>query len=199
MGAQRRHAWEPISDIGGHAPPDLAGQTAVVVGLGPIGREISRLLRAFGLRVVGVRRSPAPVAECDETIDYGGLAGHLPSADWLVLACPLSDSTRNLVDAHTLALLPRGAHVINVARGEVIVEEALIAALKSNALGGAFLDVFQREPLEPASPLWDLPTLMISPHTSGRSAGNYDRVGEIFLDNLARWLEGRGLRNRAAA
>lgn len=117
MDAQRRHAWEPISDHEGRAPPDLAGQTAIVVGLGPIGREISRLLRAFGLRVIGVRQSTEPAAECDATIVYAQLAEYLPPADWLVLACPLSETTRSLIDAPALALLPRGANLVNVARG----------------------------------------------------------------------------------
>ena len=128
-------------------------------------------------------------------VAYGEIAAQLPATDWLVLACPLTELTRGLVDAAALAALPRGAHVVNVARGEVIVEKELIEALRSGHLGGAWLDVFEHEPLDPASPLWDLPRVMISPHSSAHSQGNYDRVGEIFVDNLGRFVEGKPLRN----
>lgn len=104
-------------------------------------------------------------------------------------------TTRSLIDAPALALLPHGAYLVNVARGEVVVEADLLRALAGKALGGAFLDVFQREPLDPASALWDLPNVMVSPHSASRSGGNYNRVGEIFLDNLARWRDQRQLRN----
>ncbi len=193
MDAQRRHAWEPMQED--NAPRDLAGQSALVVGLGAIGGEIARLLRAFGLRVTGVRLSGAAHPHCDATIGFDALDAHLPKADWLVLACPLTELTRGLVDAAALARLPRGAHLVNVARGEVVAEDALIAALQSGHVAGAWLDVFAYEPLNSASPLWDLPRVMVSPHTSSRAAGNYDRVGAIFLDNLARWRDGRPLAN----
>lgn len=194
MSAQRRHAWEPL--LGPLAPRDLAGQSALVVGLGPIGREISRLLRAIGLRVTGVRRRPEPIAECDETIGFDDVRGRLPGTDWLILACPLTPTTRGLIDAGALALLPPGARVVNVSRGEVVSEAALTAALQSGALGGAWLDVFEREPLDPASPLWDLSSVMISPHTAAAASGNYERAGRIFLDNLARWRDGRAMMNQ---
>lgn len=195
--AQRRHAWEPLDEVGG--PPEFGGQTAIVVGLGPIGREIARLLRAFGLHVIGVRRDARPVAECDETLTYAQLPAALPRADWLVLACPLTATTRGLIDREALARLPRHARLVNVARGEVVVEPELVAALSGGRLGGAWLDVFEHEPLDPASPLWDLPNVIVSPHSSSRSPGHYDAVGEIFLDNLARWRDGRPLRNLAHA
>jgi phosphoglycerate dehydrogenase-like enzyme len=191
--AQRRHAWEPLPEVGG--PPEFGKGTVVVVGLGPIGREISRLLRAFGLKVIGVRRSADAVPECDETVAYAALPRVLPRADWLVLACPLTEVTRDLIDAKALALLPAGARIVNVARGEVVDEEAMIRALREGRLAGAWLDVFRHEPLDPASPLWDLPHVIVSPHSSSRSDGHYDFVGEIFLDNLARWRDGRPLRN----
>jgi D-2-hydroxyacid dehydrogenase (NADP+) len=193
--AQRRHAWEPLDEVNG--PPAFGGATAVVVGMGPIGREIARLLRAFGLRVVGVRREAEPVAECDETITYAALASKLPAADWLVLACPLTETTRGLIDARALAALPPRARLVNVARGEVVHEPELIRALREKRLAGAWLDVFAHEPLDPASPLWDLPNVLVSPHSSARSSADFDTVGEIFLDNLARWRDGRPLRNVA--
>jgi phosphoglycerate dehydrogenase-like enzyme len=193
MAAQRQRAWIPLR--GERTPRDLAGQVALVVGLGPIGREIARLLKAIGLEVIGVRRSAAAIENCDATIDFAGLKAVLPRADWVILACPLSDLTRGLIDAQALALLPAGARLLNVSRGAVVDEAALIAALRSGKLAGAYLDVFTREPLDPDSPLWTLPNVIISPHSSSYSQGYADRVGEIFLDNLARWRDGIPLRN----
>jgi D-2-hydroxyacid dehydrogenase (NADP+) len=144
-----------------------------------------------------VRRTREPLPECDEMIAYADLAARLPTADWLILACPLTETTRNLVDEKALALLPAGARLVNVARGEVVDERALLRSQQSGKLAGAWLDVFAHEPLDPASPLWDLPNVLVSPHTSARSSGHYGIVGEIFLDNLARWRDGRALRNLA--
>jgi phosphoglycerate dehydrogenase-like enzyme len=193
MDAQRRHAWEPL--LGPRAPRDLAGQTALIVGLGPIGQEAARLLKMLRMQVIGVRRSEAATPHCDHVLPFGRLDEALPLADWVILACPLTDQTRGLLDAARIALLPAGARVINVARGEVAVERELAAALASGALGGAFLDVFEVEPLAPQSPLWDIPNVMISPHTAGQTSGHYAAVGELFLDNLARWRSGQPLRN----
>jgi phosphoglycerate dehydrogenase-like enzyme len=197
MHAQQMHAWVPLR--GERTPRDLAGQTALVVGLGPIGLEVARLLKAVGLQVVGVRRSHTAAAPCDETITYAGLRDALPRADWVILACPLSDVTRGLIDAAALARLPPGARLINVSRGAVVDEEALIVALRSGQLAGAYLDVFTREPLAADSALWSLPNVIVSPHSSSYSQGYADRVGEIFLDNLARWRDGLPLRNVARA
>ena len=191
--AQRRHAWEPR--LGEHSPRDLGGQTAIVVGLGPIGQQLAVLLKALDMRVIGVRRAPAAVPPCDRTIAFAELAAVLPEADWLVLCCPASATTRGLANAATLAALPRGAHLVNVARGEVAVERDVIAALESGHLAGAYLDVFEREPLDAASPLWDLPNVVVSPHTASHSQGQNEAILAIFLDNLARWRDGRALRN----
>ena len=196
MQAQRQRAWIPLR--GERTPRDLAGQAALVVGLGPIGREIARLLSALGLRVIGVRRTQAPVEHCDETIPFARVREALPRADWVILACPLSDLTRGLIDAQALALLPAGARLVNVSRGAVVDEAALVDALASGRLAGAYLDVFTREPLAPDSPLWTLPNVIVSPHSSSYSQGYAERVGEIFLDNLARWRDGLALRNVAA-
>ena len=193
MAAQRRHAWEPL--LGPRAPRDLAGQTALIVGLGPIGQEAARLLKMLRLQVIGVRRSDAATPHCDRVLPFDRLDEALPLADWVILACPLTGQTRALLDAARLALLPAGARVINVARGEVAVERDLVAALASGALGGAFLDVFETEPLSPLSPLWDLPNVIVSPHTAGHTSGHYAAVAELFLDNLARWRSGQAMRN----
>ena len=193
MAAQRRHAWEPL--LGARAPRDLTGQTALIVGLGPIGQEAARLLKMLRLQVIGVRRSDAATPHCDRVLPFDRLNEALPLADWVILACPLTGQTRGLLDAARLALLPAGARVINVARGEVAVERDLVAALASGALGGAFLDVFETEPLSPLSPLWDLPNVIVSPHTAGHTSGHYAAVAELFLDNLARWRSGQAMRN----
>jgi len=150
-GAQRRHAWEPR--WGEHAPRDLQGQCAVIVGLGAIGRSIAALLKVLGMSVIGVRRSSQPVEPCDQTISYDRLAEVLAKADWLILCCPASPLTRGLADAAAFAAMPVGAHLVNVARGEVANESDLVEALASGKLAGAYLDVFEREPLDPASPL----------------------------------------------
>jgi phosphoglycerate dehydrogenase-like enzyme len=165
------------------------------VGLGPIGRNIATLLKALGMRVIGARRSPEPVAPCDRTIAYDHLAEALPEADWLILCCPASPLTRGIANAAAFAAMPAGAHFINVARGEIAVEPDVIAALATGHLAGAYLDVFEREPLDPVSSLWDMPNVLVSPHTASHSLGQNEAIFDIFLDNLARWRDGRSLRN----
>lgn len=191
--AQRRHAWEPR--IGDRAPRDLKGQCAAVVGLGPIGRNIATLLKALGMKVIGTRRTSEPVEPCDRTVAYDRLAGVLPEADWLILCCPASPLTRGIANAAAFAAMPAGAHFINVARGEIAVEPDVIAALASGHFAGAYLDVFEREPLDPQSPLWDMPNVLVSPHTASHSLGQNEAIFDIFLENLARWRDGRSLRN----
>lgn len=187
MAAQQARRWAPL--VGeGQAPRDLAGQTAVIVGWGPIGRRIAAFLRLLGLHVVVVRHSAAPAPEDGvEMVGLAQLPAALPRADWLVLACPLTPQTRALVNDQMLALLPPGACLVNVARGEVVVEGDVIAALQSGQLGGAYLDVFEHEPLDSASPLWSLPNVIVTPHSAGHSDGNHKRVCALFLENLARW------------
>jgi len=196
--AQREHRWSPMPLDA--FPRDLRGQTAVVVGLGHIGKEFARVARALGLIVIGVRRSPRKEGDpVDEIHTPEQLADLLPRTDWLVLACPLTPETRGLVNAKLLAALPKTARVINVARGEVVDEPALIEALQSGALAGAYLDVFQKEPLPADSPLWDLPNVLVTPHNSTAAAGNHQRVYGIFVENLQRWHAGKPLLNEVAA
>src|SRR5512134_758709 len=195
--AQRSRQWNPERK---NPPRDLRGQTAIVLGLGNIGTEIARLARVLGLKVIGVRRSPRRAEDpVDELHPPAALPGLLPRCDWLVIACPLTPETRGLVDARLIAALPRGARIINVARGEIVAEQALIAALRSSHLAGAYLDVFETEPLPPESPLWDMPNVLVTPHNSATSAGNDERVLAIFLDNLGRWYRGEPLVNEVAA
>lgn len=191
--AQRRHAWEPR--LGPQAPRDFKGQCAVIVGLGPIGRNLAPLLKMLGMSTIGVRRKPEPVAGCDQTITFEALPAVIPRADALILCCPASPLTRGLANRTLLSAMPRGSLLVNIARGEVAVEADLIEALASGQLAGAYLDVFEREPLDPASPLWDMPNVLVSPHTASHSLGQNEAIFDIFLDNLARWRAGQPLRN----
>jgi D-2-hydroxyacid dehydrogenase (NADP+) len=191
--AQRRHAWEPR--LGERSPRDLKGQRAVIVGLGPIGRNIAGLLQMLGMVSVGVRRTAEPSAPFEQVISYERLPEVLPRADWLILCCPASPLTRGLANASVFAAMPRGAHLINVSRGEIAVQADVVSALQSGHLAGAYLDVFEKEPLDAASPLWDLPNVLISPHTASHSLGQNEAIFDIFLDNLARFRSGQALRN----
>lgn len=195
MDAQRRKAWEPL--LPPRAPRDLSDQTAVIVGLGAIGQEIARLCKALGMTVIGISRSSEKPEHFDEVQPYENVDAVLPRADFVMLCCPLNTATRGLLNATRLARLPKGANVINVSRGEVLIEEDLAEALGSGHLGGAFLDVFQHEPLSPDSPFWTLPNVIISPHTAAHTAGHYEAVGKLFLQNLKRWREGQALINVA--
>lgn len=196
---QQARQWIPM--MGERMPRDLPGQTATIVGWGPIGQKLASLLQALGLQVVAVRQRPQvgadPRTDGVEMVTFDKLHTVLPRTDWLILACPLTDTTRQLVDAPALARLPKGAHLINVARGEVVDPKALIQALHSGHLGGAFLDVFAHEPLPQDSPLWAMPQVMLTPHAAGHSDGNEQRVGQMFIDNLRGWVQGQPLRNRA--
>jgi phosphoglycerate dehydrogenase-like enzyme len=192
--AQRERHWLEAGTVA--PPPDLAGQTLVIVGLGGIGGEIARLARALGLHVIGVRRSaPDGQLPVDELVPPARLREVLPRAHWLALACPLTDETRGWISAAALALLPDGAHVINVARGEIVDEPALVAELRSGRIAGAYLDVFEIEPLSEDSPLWTLPNVIVTPHAAALSAGNQARQAEIFLANLRRYALGEPLAN----
>jgi phosphoglycerate dehydrogenase-like enzyme len=192
-GAQGRKEWTPMR--GEAVPRDLAGQTVLIVGLGTIGATLARYCRALGLRVIGLRRTPAPVEAVDEVHALAALPELLPRCDWVILACPLTPETERLINPASLARLPRGARLINVARGGVVDQPALIQALESGQLGGAYLDVFEKEPLPPDSPLWTLPNVIVSPHNASSSAGNNDRAALIFLANLVKWARGEPLRN----
>jgi phosphoglycerate dehydrogenase-like enzyme len=135
------------------------------------------------------------VEPCERVVAYEQLHEVLPQADWLILCCPASPVTRGIANAAAFAAMPEGAHLINVARGEIAVEQDVIAALQSSKLAGAYLDVFEREPLDSASPLWDLPNVLVSPHTASHSLGQNEAIFGIFLENLARFRAGQALRN----
>jgi phosphoglycerate dehydrogenase-like enzyme len=183
--AQASKVWRPLlNDPHTHS---FIGQHAMVVGLGPIGLQIATYLKALGLEVVGVTRDPArhmanPALTSVQS--FSTFARHLHGVRYLILACPLTDTTQGLIDIDRLRLLPQGAYLINLARGEVVDQSALVACLNAGHLGGAFLDVFEVEPLPTTSPLWEMPNVMVSPHTAGHFSGYAQAVFDIFCHNL---------------
>jgi phosphoglycerate dehydrogenase-like enzyme len=185
---QRRREWRPINWDSALSPPDLSTQTMVIVGLGAVGAEIARVARVLGLKVIGVRRrARTPEDPVDELVTPEALDSVLPQADWLVLSSVLTPETRGLITRERLQRLPAGAHLINVSRGALVDEAAVIEALREGRLAGAYLDVMSVEPLPPQSPLWDMPNVIISPHNAAVSRGKFAREADLFLRNLLRW------------
>jgi phosphoglycerate dehydrogenase-like enzyme len=166
------------------------GRTAVVVGSGPIGQAIADMLGAVGLRTELVGRRAA-----DGVHPFEALHGLLPRADVLVLAAPLTEATRGMLDKAALDLLPNTAQVVNFGRGGLVVEPDLVAALQAGRIAGAALDVFETEPLPADSPLWDMQDVIVSPHMSGDVVGWRGMLVDQFLDNLARYRAGEPLQN----
>ena len=186
---QRERRWASLVATG--LPADLVGQTVLVAGWGPIGQRIAALLRMLGLTVIVARSSATPVDGDTETLAFEAIGQCAGRLDWLVLACPLTDRTRRWIDAGVLAMLKPGARLINVARGEIVDQAALIDALRRRHLGGAYLDVFEHEPLDADSPLWSLDNVILTPHSAGHSDGNERRVDQIFLNHLRAWQAAR--------
>ncbi|GAA4622159.1 D-2-hydroxyacid dehydrogenase [Actinoallomurus vinaceus] len=187
---QRRREWRPRDG------ERIGGRTALVWGTGPIGRAIARLLRATGMKVSGAGRT-ARTGDPDFGTVHGPatLTAALGGADYVVLAAPLVPATRGMVDAAVLAAMKPGSRLVNVGRGALVDEDALIGALTGGHLAGAALDVFAEEPLPDGSALWDLPGVIVSPHIAGDVHGWQDEVAAIFLENLHRRLDGRPLLN----
>lgn len=171
---------------------ELAGRTAGIVGLGDLGLSTARLLRCFGVRVLGVRRGENGLLpeEVDVVYPRADLQGFLRELDVLVLAAPLTAETRGMIGATELAWLKPGAYLVNISRGALVDEAALVGALRSGQLSGAALDVFAREPLPAESPLWDLPGVRISPHSADRTPATVERTLAFFEQNLRRVLAG---------
>jgi phosphoglycerate dehydrogenase-like enzyme len=181
-----------------HYPmPELRGRTILIVGFGSIGEEIGRLARAFGMRVIGINRSGmSRSGNVDEMHGPDSLVDLLPAADAVALALPSTHETRLMFDGRAFESMRDGAIFINVGRGAVVDEEALVAALRSGRLRGAALDVFATEPLPADSPLWELPNVLISPHTAALSIHENARIVELFCENLRRYLASEELLNR---
>jgi phosphoglycerate dehydrogenase-like enzyme len=168
----------------------VAGSRATVVGAGPIGRAVATTLRALGVTVAVTGSRARPGVHGPEQLQR-----LLTRADWVICAAPLTESTRGMFDARRFGLMQPSARFINVGRGELVVESDLVAAVSKRWIAGAALDVFEREPLDPASPLWDVPGLIVSPHMSGDTVGWRDRLGAQFVDLYELWAAGKPLRN----
>jgi D-2-hydroxyacid dehydrogenase (NADP+) len=188
---QRRRVWRGmIGDIE-RREDELGGKTLLVVGLGAIGGRVARLAKAFDMRVVALRRDPANgCGAADAVHPLSAFNSLLPEADVVVLACPLNAETLNLVDAAAFSRMKPSAHLVNVARGRVVDETALIGALAAGRIAGAGLDVTAEEPLAADSPLWNVDEVLITPHTAGETRCYEDNVIAILLDNLGRLRRG---------
>jgi phosphoglycerate dehydrogenase-like enzyme len=186
-----KHWRGMISEIG-EREDELAGKMLLIVGLGRIGARLARLAKAFDLRVVATRRDPSRggAEGADAVFGHDRLPELLGHADIVVLACPLNAETQNLIDARALGLMKPSAHLINVARGKVVDEDALIEALREKRIAAAGLDVTREEPLPAASPLWAMPNVLITPHTAGETQAYEDRVIDLLLANLDRLWRG---------
>jgi glyoxylate/hydroxypyruvate reductase len=189
---QQAHQWERYTNR------ELAGRRALVVGLGAVGQTIARRLAALEVEVWGARRrqDATPPEGVSRVLPLTDLRSVLGMVDALILACPLTSETNGLIGASELAAMPQGALLINVARGAVVDEAALVQALRDTHLGGAALDVAEIEPLPSDSPLWDLPNVLISPHSASTVHAENRRIVDLFLANLRRYLDGEPLINR---
>ena len=198
---QRERTWQPLEGT------ELRDVTVGIVGLGSIGTAVAELAGAFGSRVVAIRRRAETADDAKSTPGAGpgptiervngpeGLPDLLAESDFIVLAAPLTAETEGMIDEAALARVKPGAWLINVARGRLVDERALLRALREGPLGGAVLDTFRDEPLMPGSPFYDLPNVIVTPHTSWSSGRVLDRSVELFCDNLRRYAAGEPLLN----
>ena len=177
-----------------HEFTELDGARLAVIGMGPIGEEIARLGVALNMQVEGIRRSPTGNEPCP-TFGFDQLSEVLGRADWVALALPLTPDTQNLFDQQQFARMKPGAHFINVGRGELVDEAALINALNAQHLAGAALDVFATEPLPEDSPLWSMKNVLITPHSSGASVKSGLRAEELFVRNFALFVQNEQMHN----
>ena len=174
---------------------ELTGKTLAIVGVGRVGQEVARHGKRMDMRVTGMRRSSAPVPDIDKLFDRAELHAMLREADFLVLAAPHTSETEGIIGEAELAVMKPTAVLINIGRGALIDEDALIRALQHKRLGGAALDVFRDEPPPPDSPLWNMPNVIVSPHSASTVTQENARITNIFVDNLRRYLRGEPLRN----
>ncbi len=186
---QRAHRWERT------CAGELAGQTLVAVGAGKVGAHVARVGRAFGMRTIGVLARPAPERAqelgLDRVAGQAELHAVLGLADAVVLATPHTPATEGLIDRAAIAAMKRGIVLVNIARGAVIDEAAMIAALRDGRIAYAGLDVAAVEPLPPDSPLWDMPNVMVSPHSASTAPSENAKIAAIFCANLPHFLAGR--------
>jgi len=187
---QRAQRWEELRCV------ELRGKTVCIIGTGQIGAAIARRVRPFGLETLGVRRNAGAVDGFDRIFDQHHLVDALATADFVVVACPLTSETEGMIGPHELSAMKRGAYLINIARGRILQDRPMLAALDSGQLGGAFLDALDPEPLPVSHPYWVAPNVTVTPHDSHSSEYIGDNIVELFCNNLRRWLGGEPLRNR---
>jgi len=182
LDSQREHEWAtPPWD----EPFTLDGKSVCVVGLGTLGRGIASRASALGMRVTGVKRTVEPVPDVERVHPSEELHEAVEDADFVALACPLTEETHHLLDGAALAAMDESSYLINVARGSVVDEDALVEALRDGEITGAALDVFEEEPLPADSPLWDMEEVLVTPHRSGSTRDYYRLVGELVRENVA--------------
>lgn len=175
---------------------ELRGKTLCVIGVGSIGQAIVARARPFGLKLIGVRRRAVPSPGFDAVHGQDGLHEALAEADFIVVACPLTRETHHLIDKAALAACKPGAYLINIARGLILDDGAVLDALHSGQLGGAFLDAFHPEPLPTDHPYWSAPNVTLTPHDSHSSEFIGENMVDVFCTNLERWLKGEPLINQ---
>ncbi len=192
---KRKKIWKKRHPFPFDPLDELNGKTLGIVGLGSIGREVARKGKCFGMKVLGVKRTPGEVDNVDRVYGIEGLDEVLKKSDFLVLCVPYTKETEKLIGERELRLMKSSAYLINIARGGVVDEEALIRALKEGWIRGAGLDVFSEEPLPPSSPLWEMENVIITPHVAGSTPYYWDRAVSIFVNNLRRFMRGEKLIN----
>jgi phosphoglycerate dehydrogenase-like enzyme len=191
VAAQREGVWRPIF------APTLRGKRVTVIGVGDLGGAAARQARHFGARITGVRTRAVAHPDCDEMFSVAALDEVLPGSEFLVLACPLTPATRNLMNRRRLATLPKGAGLVNIGRGALWDQDALCDLLESGQVGGAVVDVFAPEPLPVGHRMWTTRNLMITPHISADSPVTYNPDSlDIVFSNLEAWREGRTMPNQ---
>ena len=185
---QHRKHWRPMIGDPQAREDEIADKTLGIVGLGAIGNRLAALAKAFGMRVIGIKGNPAAYeGQADAVLPPDRLGELLDSADFVALCCPLKPETTNLIGAPELRRMRSSAYLVNVSRGQVVVESELIAALQRGDIAGAALDLTIDEPLRPESPLWDLPNVLITPHTGGETSRYEQRLVDIIVENVRRW------------
>lgn len=174
---------------------DLEGKTMLIIGAGHIGAEIGRKAKAFDMRVLGLKRTPLSIQNFDGVYTMDSLRELLPVADYVVMAAPLTEETYHLMGIKEFSLMKKEGIFVNIARGDTVEEEALVAALQEGRIRGALLDVFHEEPLPEESPLWELDNVLLTPHTSGISKNVTRKVIGMFKENYSRYKKGGELIN----
>ena len=188
---QAKRVWRGMIGDLTQREDELAGKTLIVVGLGQIGGRLAELAKAFDMRAIGIRRDPrAGAGHADAVHGMAELKALLPQADFVALTCPLTAETEKLIDADALACMKPSAYLVNAARGRVVDEPALVAALERRQIRGAAIDVTVEEPLPADSPLWAMEHVLITPHTAGETSRYEDNVLAIMQENLARLWRG---------